>query len=314
MSFAASVPGFLHRHLESAVRRLMQPDAEECVDFAAPSGEPALASPDSVSWQVFKNPLALFVGGIAAVLLELAEPRVRSGIWEHTSFHADPVTRMRRTGLAAMLTVYGPRSKALATIAKVGRMHARVAGVTPSGEAYSASDPQLLDWVQATAAFGFLEAYSAFVRPLGDAEKDRFYAESVPAARLYGATGAPASLAELNACFAAMRAKLEPSDIVFEFLGIVQRTAILPWPLGPAQRMLVRAGIAILPLWVREILHLGPQWDLGPWERKLVGLAGALADRLVVPSSPASEACRRLGLPANYLYASPLKPPERRRA
>lgn len=314
MSSAVSAPGFLHRRLESAVRHLMQPDREACVDFAAPSGEPALASPDSVSWQVFKNPLALFAGGIAAVLLELAEPRVRTGIWEHTSFRADPLARMRRTGLAAMLTVYGPRSKALAMIAKVGRMHARVQGVTPAGESYRASDPQLLDWVQATAAYGFLEAYSAFVRPLGDAEKDRYYAESVPAARLYGATGTPASLAELNACFAAMRARFEPSDIVFEFLGIVQRAPILPKPLAPAQRMLVRASIAILPLWVREILHLGPRWNLGPWERKLVGLAGALADRLVVPSSPASEACRRLGLPANYLYASRLKPPERRRA
>lgn len=40
----------------------------------------ALTSPDSLSWQVFKNPVAMFVGGIAAGLLELAEPRVRTGV------------------------------------------------------------------------------------------------------------------------------------------------------------------------------------------------------------------------------------------
>ena len=48
------------------------------VDFLQPAGEPALAGPDSISWRVFKNLVALYIGGIAAVLLELAEPRVRS--------------------------------------------------------------------------------------------------------------------------------------------------------------------------------------------------------------------------------------------
>src|SRR5690606_21927227 len=48
------------------------------IDFSAPEGEPALAAPDSLTWRIFKNPIALFAGGIGAVLLELAEPRVRT--------------------------------------------------------------------------------------------------------------------------------------------------------------------------------------------------------------------------------------------
>jgi len=28
-------------------------------------------SPESVSWRVFKNPLSLFIGGVAAVIMEL---------------------------------------------------------------------------------------------------------------------------------------------------------------------------------------------------------------------------------------------------
>lgn len=313
MNPAASAAGFLYRRIERTARLLVEP-GKQSADFAVPLGEPALAAPDSVSWRVFKNPIALFTGGIAAVLMELAEPRVRTGVWEHTNFRDDPVARIRRTGLAAMTTVYGPRSKALAMIENVNRMHARVAGATPSGEAYRASDPVLLDWVQATAAFGFLEAYSAFVHPLGDADKDRYYAESVPAAQAYGATGAPSSLAELNALFLAMRAKLEPSDIVFEFLDIVQHAPLLPKLLAPAQRLMVRAGIAVVPAWVREILRLGAAWNLGAWERKLVGLAGAFADRHALPSSPASQACRRLGLPADYLYVSHKESTERRHA
>ena len=51
------------------------------------------------------------------MILELAEPRVRSGVWDHTSFRTDPVTRLRRTGLAAMVTVYAPRETAEAMIA-----------------------------------------------------------------------------------------------------------------------------------------------------------------------------------------------------
>lgn len=51
------------------------------IDFSSPVGEAALLAPDSVQWRVYKNPIALGIGGIAAVLLEFAEPRIRSGVW-----------------------------------------------------------------------------------------------------------------------------------------------------------------------------------------------------------------------------------------
>ena len=53
--------------------------AEPTVDFLQPAGEPALITPDSVSWRIFKSPIALYIGGIAAVLLELASPLNLSG-------------------------------------------------------------------------------------------------------------------------------------------------------------------------------------------------------------------------------------------
>lgn len=135
------------------------------VDFTRPAGEAALAAADSVSWRIFKNPVALFVGGVAAVILELAEPAVRTGVWEHTDFRRDLVRRLERTGLAAMVTVYGARNVAEKMIAHVVSLHRGVQGTTPAGEPYRANDPRLLTWVQATAAFGFIEAYARYVGP-----------------------------------------------------------------------------------------------------------------------------------------------------
>jgi len=272
------------------------------VDFSTPAGEPALVGADSVSWRIFKNPVSLFVGGVTAVILEFTEPRVRTGVWEHSTFRTDPVRRLKRTGLAAMVTVYGARSVATRMIAGVGRMHARVAGATPSGEAYAASDPELLNWVQATASFGFLEAYSAYVSPLTNEDRDRAYGEARTAGALYGATGAPGSLAAQQSLFAEMTPRFERSDIVFEFLDIMRKAPALPQPAQLAQGMLVRAAVEITPAPVREILGLGSKFGLRSVERRLVKKLGRRADRLWLRSSPPVQACQRLGLPPDYLY------------
>ena len=75
-------------------------------------------------------------------------------------------------------------------------MHDRIASTTPSGEVYHANDPDLLNWVQGTAAYGFLQANHTYVRPLSLEERNRYYTEGALAARLYGATAAPASEVE----------------------------------------------------------------------------------------------------------------------
>lgn len=274
------------------------------IDFRTPPGEPALAAPDSVTWRIFKNPVALFAGGIAAVILELAEPRVRTGVWEHTSFRTDPVARMKRTGLAAMVTAYAARSVATRMIAGVGRMHGKVGGVTPGGLTYAASEPELLDWVQITASYGFLEAYAAYVAPLSAVDRDHCYAEAGPAACLYGVTDPANSSTDVKARFAAMLPKLEPSGIVFDFLTIVSRAPILPAPLKSMQHIMIRAGVDLVPADIRAFLGIGDRWRLRPWERRLVRLAGAASDRIAIAGSPPVEACRRLGLPADYLYRS----------
>jgi uncharacterized protein (DUF2236 family) len=62
-------------------------------------------------------------------------------------------------------------------IARIRQMYDGVAGLTPAGEIHRANDPELLNWVQATAAYAFLQAYHTHVRPLFDLRRDRYYAE-----------------------------------------------------------------------------------------------------------------------------------------
>jgi uncharacterized protein (DUF2236 family) len=297
------LPGSVQRRLDAAAAALLKPQTGRGFDFTRPLGEEAILPPDSVSWRVFKNPIALWVGGVAAVILELAEPAVRTGVWEHSSFRTDPMDRLQRTGLAAMVTVYGARSVAEPMIAGVVRMHANVAGITPAGVPYSAGDTQLLTWVHATAAFGFAEAYSRYVAPLSPAELDAFYREGAPVSQLYGALDSPGSDAERRALFDSMQGRLEASPVIFQFLQIMRETAVFPPPLHWMQGMLVRAAVDMVPQWMRSCLGLAESHGLRRCERWIVKRAGAVSDRIVLSESPAVQSCLRVGLPGTHLYS-----------
>jgi uncharacterized protein (DUF2236 family) len=100
-----------------------------------------------------------------------------------------------------------------------------------------------------------------------------------------------------------MRPHLEAHAIVFEFLDIVRRSPALPALLRPLQWMMIRAGIQVLPAWVIERLTLdAPLWQLRPWEARVLRSLGAVFERVALRDSPSVHACRRLGLPENFLY------------
>ena len=300
------LPKSLQLKLYAAASSALVAQKGQEIDFAKPLGEAALLSPDSISWRIFKNPVALFVGGIAAVILELADPAVRSGVWNHSTFRTDPLGRLRRTGLAAMVTIYGARSVAEPMIAAVVRMHAKVIGETPAGVPFCANDSSLLKWVHATASFSFAQAYSRYVAPLSRAEMSAWYLEGVPVSRLYGALDAPSTELELQELFDAARERLEPSAIIFEFLQIMRDAPVVPMQLRWMQRLMVGAAVEIIPAWMRERLGLSAAYGVRrPWDMWVVKLAGALADRIVVADSPASQSCLRLGLPPTFLYDIP---------
>ncbi|MEM5518756.1 oxygenase MpaB family protein [Henriciella sp. AS95] len=273
-------------------------------DFTVPAGEPAYAAPDSMSWKVFKNPIALAVGGVAAVLLEFADARIRSGVWDHSAFKTDPIGRSQRTGMAAMVGVYGPASAARRVIQGVTNMHAKVSGETPGGERYTAMDVELLDWVGATASYGFLTAYDRFVKKVSYEDKCRFYEEAVPVAKLYGVEAPLRRPEDFDAMLEALLPRFEPHPINTEFLDIIksgQAARAVPRAL---HRTLANASVSILPEAVRERLELGPDYDLSYAGRKAVKLAGRLAERTPIKGSPPADAAIRLGLPWTFPWKS----------
>lgn len=270
------------------------------VDYTVPQGEAAFAAPDSVSWRVFKNPVALAVGGVCAVLLEFADARIRSGVWDHSTFKVDPVGRAKRTGTAAMVGVYGPQSAARRVIQGVNNMHSRVVGHTPDGEAYSATDVELLDWVNATASYGFLVAYDRFVSKLSAAEKAQYFAEGREVTRLYGVESPLTSIADFEKMMAKLAPRFEPHPINTEFLEIMTSGKAAPEAPRWLQMALVHAAVDMLPTQVRAALELGPAYDLTFAQKMAVHAMGKLGEVIPDKNGPAAQASERLGLPRSF--------------
>ncbi|WP_288927734.1 oxygenase MpaB family protein [uncultured Maritimibacter sp.] len=275
------------------------------LDFTEPKGEPALCAPDSISWTVYKNPISLAIGGVAAVLLEFADARIRSGVWDHSVYPTDPLGRSRRTGLAAMVGIYGPESAARRVIKGVNHMHARVSGKTPTGEAYAATDVELLDWVSATAAYGFMMAYDRYVTPLSYGEKCQFYEESVPVVTLYGVKSPIRRPEDFEAMVRARLPRFEPHQINRDFLEIIKSgKAARGVPKG-LYVAIANAAVGLLPGDVRHRLALGGEFDLTLPQRLSLRMAAKLANTVPAKNSPAVGAAQRLGLPHNFAWKSP---------
>jgi uncharacterized protein (DUF2236 family) len=275
------------------------------IDFSQPAGEAALLPPSSVQWRIYKNPVALAIGGVAAVLLEFADPRIRSGVWDHSNYKTDPIGRARRTGVAAMVGVYGPRSAARRVITGVTNMHSGVNGVTPGGETYRALDTELLGWVSATAAYGFLTAYQRFIAPVAPVDITRYYRDGHAIARLYGVQASPVSTADFLDRVDRLSGRFESHPIIGEFLDTILSGRAAPGVPKFLHRALARAAVSLLPPKVRRTLRLGEGYDLTVADTLALKFAGAVAERTPHRRSPACQASVRLGLPRDFLYRKP---------
>jgi uncharacterized protein (DUF2236 family) len=277
MSFLNPALAFLERIITARA-----PTSTERINYLGPAGDPGIFGPGSIAWRVLSNPASVFIGGITAVLLELAEPSVRSGVWDHTNFRTDPVGRMRRTGFAAMVITYVCTRDAEAAMSWIRHMHEGITSLTPDGQAYRANDPELLTWVHVTAAYGFLNAYLRHVNPrLTPAEQDRYYVEIFKVRQYYGIAWAPSSVAEVETYLERMRMRLRHHEILEEFLGLVLNAPVVSAPVLPMQRLLVQAAIDLLPSWAREILRLEKGQSMRVAARPLVNAMVTLANRVI---------------------------------
>ena len=140
--------------------------------------------PDSVTWQIYRE--SIFVlGGVRALLLQVAHPAVADGVARFSNFKADPFGRGYRTFAAMAMIYFGSKTQAEQTAQRLWRIHSAIRGEGP--ESYSANRPDLLLWVLATLTDTTLRVYERVPSlRLSPDWQERFYEESKVAARLLG--------------------------------------------------------------------------------------------------------------------------------
>ncbi len=216
--------------------------------------------PDTITWKLYREPLFV-LGGVRALILQVAHPAVADGVARFSNFQADPFGRGYRT-FEAMATIYfGNKQQAEATAQRLWRIHSGIRGSCPSdpgSRSYSANDPDLLLWVLATLTDTTIRVYEWL--PVSDLPPDwreRFYEESKVAALLLGIPkeSYPADLQEFNKYFDQM--------LDGHFLGSTETckkvtSAILRHPRSPKKLAgLLAAGWLPAPLCVRLEIGAG---------------------------------------------------------
>jgi len=220
--------------------------------------------PRSVTWKVNRE-AAVYLGGMRALLMQIAHPKVAQGVADHSNFRADPFARLRRTFDTVHAMVFGTREEALVAAERLYAVHERVRGRLSDGgaaaSAYSANDPELLLWVLATLVDSSLCAYETFFAPLGPAEKNAFYEESKVFARLCGleAQDVPPTLAAFDAYVERMVASNEiaVTPVAREIADALLKGPPLLWLFRPSNYVLA-AGM--LPAKLRAEYELS--WTL----------------------------------------------------
>jgi uncharacterized protein (DUF2236 family) len=233
--------------------------------------------PESVTWRIHREPLAL-VGGVRALLLQALHPEAMALLYAKSDFQADPWARLQRTaGYVATLT-FAPTADVDTAAAHVRSVHAHL-GVT---------DPGHLAWVHACEVESFLTAARAAGIRLTRVEADRYVEEQVRAASLVGVPAelTPRSVAALEEYFLAMRPRLAGTPAAREAARYVLAP---PMPVPSRYVLPARLGwstvsslaVGLLPGWARRMYRLPPAPGAG-----LATAAGMRALRRAVRALP----------------------------
>lgn len=200
----------------------------------------------------------LVLGGLRALLLELADPAVGHGVAHHSAFAADPLGRLHGTlTYVYLVQADDPRVLAAATD-RIGRLHAGVhsgPGVSP---AYDAGDAALQLWVAATIHDTAIRIAELIWGPLPTALKDELLALDI---RLGTSLGMPASIwpadtAAFDAYFARYAATLRFDDATLAVVRQLFAPPAAPRWVRLLMPVLVRTTAPLLPPAIRVPLGL----------------------------------------------------------
>jgi uncharacterized protein (DUF2236 family) len=200
---------------------------------------------------------AMFVGGIAALLLQSLHPLAMAAVADHSGYRADPWGRLQRTSRFIAATTFGRREDAMAAIAKVRAIHGHVTGTAPDGRPYAAADPHLLTWVHIAEVYAFLGAHQVYgERALGQAARDEYVADMALIAAELGVPDPPRTESEVSAMIGRYRPELAGTPQAWEAARFLLREPPLPLALRPVYAGLAAAAVALLPRWARRELRI----------------------------------------------------------
>jgi uncharacterized protein (DUF2236 family) len=236
--------------------------------------------PGSISWEINREIVAV-AGWGRAILMQLAHPAVAAGVHDHTTFRGSLRASFRRfhSTVGAMLAItFGDEEQMIAAAAGINTIHDRVRGSIGGrgGASYSAHDPELQRWVQATLVESIPLTYELLIRPLTQAERDRYCAESALMEPLLGMPPGwlPRAAADLDSYINAM---LADGRLIVTGTSRALANAVLYPPhwrwLWPAFRPLQLLAIGTLPPSLR--VAYGFKWRerdaraLARWTRML---------------------------------------------
>ena len=218
------------------------------------SSPDALSPPHGVAWRVHGDVTSMMVGGIAALLLQMLHPKALAGVWDHSDFQRNMHGRLRNIARFIAVTTYGARADAEAAIARVRRIHDHVSGTTPDGSAYDANDPRLLAWVHVAGSAMFLDGWIRFGEPaMSAADRDTYWAEVAPVARMLGADPVPGTVAEAEALLASFRSELSADERSTTVANLIRRKPPGTLRAFPIQALLMQSATDLLPEWARRM-------------------------------------------------------------
>ncbi|OEJ30445.1 oxygenase MpaB family protein [Streptomyces subrutilus] len=233
---------------------------------------------------------SMFVGGLAALLLQSLHPVAMAAVAAHSGYRGDPWGRLHRTSTFLAVTTFGTSADAEAAVARVREVHARIRGRTAEGVPYRADDPELLTWVHIAEADCFLRAHQRYgMHPLDPADCDAYLADTARVARALGADRPPENARELALRMADYRPTLRPTPASRDTARFLLTDPPLPGAARLPYALLAAAAVELLAPWAREAVTLGSGstagWIPGPAARA-GGHTVTRAIRWALPPAP----------------------------
>ena len=215
---------------------------------------------DPCERQLFRHHAAegvLLLGSGAAILLQLADPRVAAGVARHSGFRERPLDRLLGTLDYLTALAFGDEADRRRLVRTVNARHAPVRGPTGEGEAsagYSAFDADAQRWVASTLLSVALDLHERTWGPLDAATADVIVRGYAPlGGRLQGTrAGWPSTRAEFDAWWGERMPRLAVGDDARSVAHGLLDGRALPVPLRmplPAVRLVTAA---LLPPAIRD--------------------------------------------------------------